>query len=71
MKSMLSATQFSQLCNLLSAGPHHVDDLDKAGGIQAVMKELAKDKLIDAGLVTVTTKKISDNFVAAPCLTVR
>src|SRR5512137_340994 len=30
------------LCNLSPAGPHHIEDLDCAGGIQAVMKRIEK-----------------------------
>jgi dihydroxy-acid dehydratase len=55
-----------QLCLLSPAGPDHIEDLDKAGGIQAVMKELAKNGLIDTELVTVTTEKVSVNFASAP-----
>ncbi|NLL59188.1 MAG: dihydroxy-acid dehydratase, partial [Firmicutes bacterium] len=55
-----------QLCLLSPAGPHHIEDLDQAGGIQAVIKELAKKGLIDIELITVTEEKISDNFAGAP-----
>ncbi|HHU43705.1 MAG: dihydroxy-acid dehydratase [Bacillota bacterium] len=41
------------LCKLAPAGPHHVQDLHHAGGIQAVMAELAKKGLIDTSLMTV------------------
>ncbi len=55
-----------QLCLLSPAGPDHIENLDKAGGIQAVMKELAKNGLIDTELVTVTTAKVGVNFASAP-----
>lgn len=55
-----------QLCLLSPAGPYHIEDLDKAGGIQAVMKELAMGGLIDTELITVTTQKVGANFATAP-----
>ncbi|HIE44143.1 MAG TPA: dihydroxy-acid dehydratase, partial [Candidatus Omnitrophica bacterium] len=41
------------LCRLSPAGPDHIEDLDKAGGILAVMKELSKRKLLNLDLLTV------------------
>ncbi len=55
-----------QLCLLSPAGPHHIEDLDQAGGIQAVIKELAKKGLIDTELITVTGEKIGANCADAP-----
>lgn len=55
-----------QLCLLSPAGPHHIEDLDQAGGIQTVIKELAKKELIDTELITVTGGKIGANFTGAP-----
>ena len=34
------------LCKLAPAGPHHMQDLDAAGGVHAVMAELSKTGLI-------------------------
>jgi dihydroxy-acid dehydratase len=42
------------LCSLSPGGPHHLEDLDQAGGIQAVMAQLNKAGLIDAGVRTAT-----------------
>lgn len=53
------------LCKLSPAGPHHVQDLYFAGGVQAVMKELAKKGLIDTSLQTVTGLKVEDNLAKA------
>jgi len=50
------------LCNMSPAGPHHIQDLDEAGGVQAVMKELTKLNLINQNLLTVTGKKVKDNL---------
>jgi dihydroxy-acid dehydratase len=43
-----------QLCKLSPAGHHHIEDLDEAGGVSAVMAELAKKGLIDESVQTVT-----------------
>ncbi len=50
------------LCKLSPAGPHHVQDLYNAGGIQAVMKELAKKDLIHTDLPTVSGKTVQENI---------
>lgn len=42
------------LCRLSPAGPFHVEDLNEAGGIPAVMAELAKKNLLDISLSTVS-----------------
>ncbi len=42
------------LCSLSPAGPVHIQDLDLAGGIMAVMKELSKAGLIDESVMTAT-----------------
>ena len=44
------------LCRLSPAGPHHMEDLDRAGGIPAVMKELSKKHLLNLKLVGVEGK---------------
>ncbi|MCL1982246.1 MAG: dihydroxy-acid dehydratase [Clostridiales bacterium] len=41
------------LCHLAPAGDAHMQDLHRAGGVQAVMAELAKKGLVDLSLVTV------------------
>lgn len=50
------------LCKLAPAGPDHIVDLYRAGGVQAVMKELQKKGLIDDSLMTVTGKTIKENL---------
>ncbi len=53
------------LCKLSPAGTQHiVEDLHRAGGIYAVMAELAKHNLIDSSSLTVTGMSISDNIKA-------
>ena len=50
------------LCSLIPAGPHSVVDLHEAGGIPAVMAELAKAGLINKRAKTVTGKTVGDNL---------
>ncbi|WP_035240749.1 dihydroxy-acid dehydratase [Desulfobacter vibrioformis] len=50
------------LCSLSPGGKDHIEDLDAAGGIQAVMKELSDNNMIDTGLVTATGKTIKENL---------
>lgn len=53
------------LCKLAPAGPDHIADLYQAGGVQAVMKELAKKHLIDDSLLSVTGKTVKENIANA------
>ncbi|MBQ9973980.1 MAG: dihydroxy-acid dehydratase, partial [Oscillospiraceae bacterium] len=50
------------LCHLAPAGDTYMEDLDKAGGVYAVMAELAKKNLIDTSLITCTGKTIAENL---------
>ena len=50
------------LVNLRPGGPHHILDLDRAGGIPAVMSRLASRLSLDA--LTVTGKKLGENLDA-------
>jgi dihydroxy-acid dehydratase len=50
------------LCSISPAGPYHLEDLDAAGGVPAVMAELSRAKLIRSGCVTVTGKTVRDNI---------
>ena len=53
------------LCHLAPAGGHHMQDLNRAGGIQAVMSELAKKGLVDLSLVTASGKTVGENCKGA------
>lgn len=53
------------LCKLSPAGPHHVEDLYRAGGVQAVMHELSKKDLLDLDLQTVTCRTVKENIANA------
>lgn len=49
------------LCHLAPAGNTYMEDLDEAGGVYAVMKELADIGLINTECMTVTGKTIGEN----------
>jgi dihydroxy-acid dehydratase len=53
------------LCKLAPAGDSFIEDLYEAGGIQALLAELAKKNLIDTSLMTVTGKTIAENIKGA------
>jgi len=53
------------LCKLSPAGAHHLEDLDAAGGIQAVMKRISSLGVIDEKAITVTGKTVGQNIKSA------
>ena len=53
------------LCHLAPAGPTFMEDLDRAGGVYAVMKELADAGLIKTDLITCTGKTVAENIADA------
>ena len=50
------------LCHLAPAGNTFMEDLERAGGVYAVMKELTKKNLLDTSLMTCTGKTIAENL---------
>ncbi len=50
------------LCHLAPAGDTFMEDLDRAGGVWAVMKELTKKGLLDTSCLTVTGKTLAENL---------
>ena len=50
------------LCHLAPAGDTFMEDLEDAGGVYAVMKELTKGDLLDLSVMTVTTKTMGENI---------
>ncbi len=54
------------ICNLLPSGPYNIKDLDEAGGIPAVMKELSGILNLDS--ITVTGKSVKENIMDAEVL---
>ena len=54
--------QTPNLCSISPAGADHLEDLDAAGGVPAVMSELSKQRLIHKDALTVTGKTVGDNL---------
>ena len=54
--------QTPHLCSLSPAGPHHLEDLDRAGGVQAVLAELTKRGRIHLQAMTVTGRTLGQNL---------
>ena len=50
------------LCHLAPAGPTYMEDLNEAGGVYAVLKELTKLNLLDTSVMTVTGKTLGENI---------
>ena len=50
------------LCHLAPAGPTYMEDLNEAGGVHAVMKELTKLGLLDTTVMTVTGRTLEENL---------
>ncbi len=49
------------LCHLAPAGPTYMEDLNEAGGVYAVMNELAEAGLLNTACMTVTGKTVGEN----------
>ncbi len=50
------------LCHLAPAGPTYMEDLNEAGGVYAVMNELAELGLLNLDCLTVTGKTVGENI---------
>ena len=50
------------LCHLAPAGHTYMEDLNEAGGVYAVLKELTKLNLLDTSVVTCTGKTLGENI---------
>ncbi len=53
------------LCHLAPAGPTYMEDLNEAGGVYAVLKELSKKSLINTEVMTCTGKTLGENIESA------
>jgi dihydroxy-acid dehydratase len=51
-----------RLCHISPAGPYHLEDLNSAGGIPAVMAQLARGKRINLSVPTVTGRTVGQNL---------
>ena len=64
--SLAHANEISQktpnLCHLAPAGDTYMEDLERAGGVYAVMKELTKKGLLDTSVSTCTGKSLAENL---------
>ena len=67
--SMDAANEISahtpNLCHLAPAGNTFMEDLDRAGGVRAVMAELAEAGLLDTSVLTCTGKTLAENLDGA------
>ena len=50
------------LCHLAPAGPTYMEDLNEAGGVYAVLKELENLNLLDTSVLTCTGKTMKENL---------
>ena len=53
------------LCHLAPAGDTFMEDLDAAGGIYAVMREIAKGGHLNLDIITATAKTVGENISSA------
>jgi dihydroxy-acid dehydratase len=64
----LVSAKTPHLASLSPAGPHHLEDLDAAGGVPAVMKVLQEAGLVSGTPLTSTGVTVSDNLVGVRIL---
>ncbi len=64
-KSNEISARTPNLCHLAPAGDTFMEDLDRAGGVYAVMNELTKKDLLDLDVMTVTGKTMRENLKGA------
>jgi len=54
------------LCKISPAGNHHMEDLYRAGGVQALFNELNRKGLIEVNAQTVTALTVGENIESTP-----
>ena len=52
------------LCSMSPGGPYHIQDLDRAGGIQALLGRLLEGGLIHGECLTVTGRTVAENVAS-------
>jgi dihydroxy-acid dehydratase len=62
------STRTPHLCSMSPAGPHHLEDLDRAGGVPAVMKVLMEGGLVDGSPLSVTGRTVAENLAPVKVL---
>ena len=60
-------SKVSCLVNLMPSGAYLMEDFYYAGGLPAVLRELAESDLLDKDALTVNGRKIGENIAGAPC----
>jgi len=50
------------ICSMAPAGPYHLEDLDRAGGVSSILKTLHQANLIDGSTQTVTGRTLAENI---------
>jgi dihydroxy-acid dehydratase len=56
------------ICSMSPAGPHHLEDLYRAGGVQGVLKRLTDLRVINLKVMTATGKTLKENLHHASIL---
>ena len=56
------------LCSMSPGGPHHLEDLDLAGGVPAVLKTLLEGGLVSGSPLSVTGQTVAENLAAVKVL---
>jgi len=51
-----------QICKVSPASQNHMEDVDRAGGVSAILKEISKKNILQLDQVTVTTETLADNI---------
>jgi len=60
------ARRCPNICKVAPSSKYHVEDVDRAGGVSAIMERIATiDGLIDKGCITVTGKTVGENIAGA------
>lgn len=62
------SAQTPHLCKISPAGSHHMEDLNRAGGIQALYNELDKKGFVNTECMTVTGRTVGENIAGRPVL---
>jgi dihydroxy-acid dehydratase len=60
------ASKCPNICKVSPSSSYHVEDVDAAGGISAILKEISKiSNLLNTGCLTVTGKTLGENIAKA------
>jgi dihydroxy-acid dehydratase len=59
------AARVPHICKVSPAGVHHMEDVDRAGGISAILKTISEKAGLHLDCITVTGKTLGDNIASA------